>query len=607
MNAVLGGSTLSTDASTALVISSSSPDVAIRVSALRDVLKNAEGIKANGNESFVRETLLARLGEPDAEVASVVLAEENRSIVEQTLEAQEILGAVAPPIKSGDVAYLSVVLPYLTGSFVSSHSQLADQVVKTIFWPRLLSTKANSKENAATFSALKGSTLEKTHDWLKNISSASSSTGAEANSKVVDTIARNLAALPSEQLDEAIAFLLLQLAQPEPSHLSLLVALRFAGKVEKSRRVEFALSVLAALQVEEQGLESVAGSQAEQLFDAAGSLDASILQNLFVHPTVVKTSRQLRAATIIGVLQAVTPVQQASWQWLSTAISEDQAVVDNRNLCTLVYRISHTSSSTAGSAALAASLLSTLFTSLVADDVLAFLASVFSSHDVATELRLSALKECVVFIDVLSTANDKKVIDWQVVVPSVIAALGDAEKRVRVEGIKVLEKIRDVAVAKEGSKIGSVYGRDKFYGSTSCEFASFSANHCADKLTTSHLLRSFAQIPRDSRPPRLPHEDPRLSQRDHPLPGSSLDPPLLDARLFRQPFEEEEEFAFVQGFDLPPRSHRSLEVTLGSRQATQRARRRQRERKGQRRCAACRRSDFDGRSRPTRFRRYCNG
>ncbi|GAA5903331.1 snoRNA-binding rRNA-processing protein UTP10 [Sporobolomyces salmoneus] len=468
MNAVLGGSTLSTDASTALVISSASPDVAIRVSALKDVLKNAEDIKANGNGSFLRETLLARLSEPDQEVAAVVLAQGNRSILEETLEAQELLQAVETPIKTGDAAYLKTVLPFLTGSFVSSHSHLADQIVKTILWPRLLSTKADSKINAVIFAALEGSILEKTHPWLKNVGSAQASEGVEQNSKVVDTIARNLAALPSQQLDEAIAFLLLEVAQPEPSWLSLLVSIAFAGKVEKARRVEFASSVLAAFRVDQGGLDILSGAQADKLFDeATGFIDASLLQNIFVHPTVAKTSRQLCAATVVGVIQAVHPVQHASWNWLSTTLdAKDQQVVAYRTLCTLIYRIAHTNSSTPGSAALATSLLSTLFTSLVADDVLAFLASLFTSSEVAIELRLSALKDSAVFIDVLSSASEKKAIDWQVVVPSVISALGDGEKKIRVEGLKVLEKIRDVAVAKEGTKTGSVYGRDKFYGSS---------------------------------------------------------------------------------------------------------------------------------------------
>lgn len=573
MNAVLGGTTLSADASTALVISSSSPDVAIRVSALKDVFKNADEIKANGNESFIRETLLARLGEPDQEVASVVFAKETRSVLEETLEAQEILEALKSPVEIGDVAYLSVVLPYLAGPFVSSHAGLADQVVKTIMWPRLLSSKADSKANAVTFDALRGSALEKTHAWLKNASLARSNDGVKTNSHVVDTIARNLAALPSKELDDAIAFLLVEIAQPEPSLLSLLVAGRFAAKVEKSRRVDFATSVLAAVQVEQRGLDSLAGAQADKLFDESGSLDATLLQNIYVHPTVAKTSRQVRAAAVVDAVRAVHPVQEACWNWLSAVDEKDQTVLAYRTLCTTVYRIAHTNSSTQGSAALATSLLSTLFTSLVADDVLAFLASIFTSADVAVELRLSALRDSVVFIDVLSAANDKKAVDWQTVVPCVLAALGDAEKKIRVEGLKVLEKIRDVAVAKQGSKTGSVYGRDRFYGSSSCQ--SLSRSKRSRDVLTPPASDSFAQVPRGFRPPRLPHQGSRVSQRDYPFSLAPRGPPCVDARLVRQSVQEEEGLALVQGFDFPPRPRRGVEVALGSRQAAPRPRGRQ--------------------------------
>ncbi|GAA6060808.1 hypothetical protein JCM10212_000581 [Sporobolomyces blumeae] len=467
MNAVLGGSTLSTDASAALAVSSASPDVAIRVSALKDVLKNAEEIKANGNESFIRETLLARLGESDVDVASVVFSQASQPIVETALTAEEILDAVSAPIRDGAVAYLSVVLPYLTGHFVTSHARLADRIVKNVLWPRLLSSKAASKANAAVYAALAGSALEKTHPWLKNVGSIASGNGVEFNSKVVDTLARNFAALPSQQLDDAIAFLIDDLKQLQPSYLSLLVALRFASKVEKSRRVQFAHSVFSALDVEARTLDGLSGSNADKLFDDAGNLDPALQQNLFVHPSVPRTARLVHAAVAVGVLAAVQPLKEAAWTWLAATPTDDPTLVAYRALCSLVYRVAHTKSTTEGSAALATSLLSTLFTSLVADDVLSFLAGIFTSTSSPVALRLPALRDSAVFIEVLAGANEKKAIDWQIVVPSLVVAVADGEKAVRIEGLKVLEKVRDVAVSKQALKTGSVYGRDKFYGETS--------------------------------------------------------------------------------------------------------------------------------------------
>ncbi|GAA5959351.1 hypothetical protein JCM21900_000701 [Sporobolomyces salmonicolor] len=467
MNAVLGGSSLSTDASSALVLSAASPDVAIRVSALKDVLKNANEIKANGNEGFVRDTLIARLSETDSEVAGVVLAPEHRAILEQTLEAEEIVQALQTPISTGDVDYLSIVLPYLAGPFIATNPQLADKLVKTVFWPRLLATKSSAKATPAVYAALEGSALEKAHPWLKSVSAAWSSDAVETNDKAVDTLARNFAALMSEQVDDAIAFLLEELAAPEPSSLALLVALRFAGKVEKTRRVDFALAVLRALNVDQHGLNALAGAQPETYLDDAGSLDASLQKALAVHPIVAKTSRQLRAAVVVGVLKAVHPLKEASWTWLSASTADADSIIAYRSLCTLVYRLAHTNSTTAGSAALATALLSTLFTSLVADDVLAFFAALYSSTSTPLELRLSALRDSAVFVEVLSAASEKKAVDWQIVAPSVVVAIADGEKKVRVEALKVLEKIRDVAIAKEGVKVGSVYGREKFYGSMS--------------------------------------------------------------------------------------------------------------------------------------------
>ncbi|GAA5933796.1 hypothetical protein JCM3775_000286 [Rhodotorula graminis] len=485
MNAVLGGEALSSDhaAAAALVLSASAPDVAIRVSALRDVLENADAIVEQGNAGFVHDTLIARLAEAEKDVASVLFAKEHHAVLEAHVSPDEVLAAVVPAVASSHKEdYLAVVLPYLAGRFVQQHPSHANDVVEDVFWPRLLVAKADPRTRLAAFKALKGSELEKMHVWLKGVSAALphsvEDVSPAAADKVVEVVAKNMAGASSEAVDAAVAFLLAQVAsaQGEPLALALLVALRLAGKLEKSRRVQFVVAVVDVLKVQQMGLDGLVAASPEHaadLLDAGNSsVVATSVQNAaFAKPTADKTQQHLRAALLVGALKAVHPLKEASWTWLAPTPAPVE--VAYRDLCFAAYRLAHAHSASPASSALAASILETLFGALVTDDAVAFLASIYAAppSTVSVELRLAALRDAAAFVEVLAaaTASPKgKLVDWQVVVPSLIVALADGDKRVRAEGLRALDAVRLTLSAKSSSaaKVGVVHGRDKFYGPT---------------------------------------------------------------------------------------------------------------------------------------------
>ena len=485
MNAVLGGEALSTDhaGAAALVLSASAPDVAIRVSALRDVLENADAIVEQGNAGFVHDTLVARLAEAEKDVASVLFAKEHHAVLEAHVTPEEVLAAAVPAVAgSHKEDYLAVVLPYLAGRFVQQHPAHADAVVEGVFWPRLLVAKADPRTRLAAFNALKGSELEKTHVWLKGISAALphsvDDVSPAAADKVVEVVAKNMAGASSEAVDAAVAFLLAQVAsaQGEPLALALLVALRLAGKLEKSRRVQFVVAVVEALKVQQSGLDGLVAASPEHaadLLDATNSsaVATSVQNAAFAKPSADKTQQHLRAALLVGALKAVHPLKDASWTWLAPTPAPVE--VAYRELCFAAYRLAHAHSASPASNALAASILETLFGALVTDDALAFLASIYAAppSTVSVELRLAALRDAAAFVEVLAaaTASPKgKLVDWQVVVPSLVVALADGDKRVRAEALRALDAVRLTLSAQSGSaaKVGVVHGRDKFYGPT---------------------------------------------------------------------------------------------------------------------------------------------
>lgn len=470
MNGVLGGSS---DSTSALVLSASAPDVALRIQALGDIVEDADEMEAHGNGSFVRDTLVARLAESEHDIAQVLFGSGALSTLHKVLAGDKILAAMQPALQTSRDKYLAVALAYLAGPFVEQFPEQADAVVQQVFWPRLLVTKTDARKHVVAASALRGSSLEKTHAWFKGLSAAlvakQEDVTAETTDRIVEVIAKNLAAGSAAAIDSAIAFLFHRLAVKDK--LAAVTALRLASKMEKSRRVEFVSTVLRVLRVVDGGLDAVTAEDASfELVsdDNTGIMSPAVRQALYTRPADDKTERLLQGALVVGALKSVHPVKEAMWTWLSTAVPSDDAA-DYRALCRSVYTAAHTHSDSKGAQALSNGLLETLFGALVTEDAIAFLAAVYTDADVATELRLAALRDTAIFIDVLTAATAKpkgKLVDWQVAIPSLVAALADVgdDKRVRVEALKTLGVVRSAIKVGPAAKVGSVYGRDKFYG-----------------------------------------------------------------------------------------------------------------------------------------------
>ncbi|GAA5867626.1 hypothetical protein JCM8547_001319 [Rhodosporidiobolus lusitaniae] len=491
MNAVLlgGDASASSTASDALVLGAAAPDVALRVAALKEVLASSTTLVEAGNEGFLRDTLVARLAEPEPSVAEVLFSDkENREKLLSVLSAEEILDAVTPALQTGanKAEYLNLVLPFLSGPLVAANPSAASNVLKRVFWPRLLGTTFGGKTVVAStlsgWSALRGSELEKTHAWISGLGgvlpSEEDGVSVETNGKIVDLVAANLAAFSSEanELDEAEAFLLAQLEKKKDDVLAALVALRYASKAPSSRRVRFALSVSTALRVEQTGLDALVGDgKAEELVtDSTNEPAGGLQQAVFAKPGAAATGQKVRASVLVGVVRAVEASREAAWSWLAPSPLQEKGKEGEEQycrLCTLAYRLAHLhSGSSPAATSLSTQLLEALFSKLVTEDAVAFLAALFTtSSTVSLDLRLAALKDTAVFVEVLSavTAAPKgKLVDWQVVVPSLVVALADEEKKVRVEALRVLEQVRKSmqGVVTEGKKVGSVYGREAFYG-----------------------------------------------------------------------------------------------------------------------------------------------
>jgi U3 small nucleolar RNA-associated protein 10 len=115
---------------------------------------------------------------------------------------------------------------------------------------------------------------------------------------------------------------------------------------------------------------------------------------------------------------------------------------------------------------LSTNLLRVLFVNLK-DDALLFLAGIWSDSSNSSirreNLRLSALSHAKAFLIAHAQTRDK-IIDFQVIVPALLAALNSPERRVRSVALENLSLIQNMCGAKTRS---SVYAIDSVYGKNS--------------------------------------------------------------------------------------------------------------------------------------------
>ncbi|KAK4052295.1 snoRNA-binding rRNA-processing protein utp10 [Microbotryomycetes sp. JL221] len=489
LNTVVAGTVVAAEPST-MYLSSTSSDVLVRVQALEQVIASAEAL-TQGNPTFLRDTLVARLSEPVQDVVKVVLGDKGVATIHDVLSGQDIQAALLSNLRAKpSPVVLDVILPYLAGPFAQKYPELVGDIVEQVFWPRLLCARTRVQERMSVWKALQGSTIETQHAWIKGLGKPIKTEinnevdGVKLNDSIVDIIAKNIAALGSDELDVATTFLLdssrrtssnnqRQDSEDEVNNLaaqlritSLYVAIKLLSKLDKTARFKFGSALFNQLRDTHSSVDSLTGSQSEPVLDdQGGSVSAIIATSIYSKPSAFKTTRRLESSAIVASIATVQPLKGTNWKWLSFEnISDD--VVAYKQLAQAVYALAHTGT-TQGGRALATMLLKALFARLLLDDSLSFFASIYTSMAFVSELRAFALKDSATFVKTQNAVgSSKSAIDYQAVVPAVVVALQDKEKQVRIAALELLQSIQQSSVDSSSSP-KNIYGRDQIYGATS--------------------------------------------------------------------------------------------------------------------------------------------
>ncbi|KAK4048437.1 snoRNA-binding rRNA-processing protein utp10 [Microbotryomycetes sp. JL201] len=479
LNTVVGGKVVAGEPST-MFLSATSSDVAVRAKALQDIIASHESL-LEGNPTFLREILISRLSEPVLEVAQVILSQEAVAVVHEVLTEDQIFAALRSNLATQpSAAVLDVVLPYLAGPFVAKYPAFMGDVVKTVYWSRLLSGRTHAQERVAAFKALKGSIIDKQHGWIKGVGKAFTldidsdgvlQNGSATNDKVADTVAKNIAALAGEEQVEATSFVLDSLHTPVAGQISaeldltikltsLFVSVKLLAKLDKTARLGFAFALFNRIRGAHITVDSLTGAQPEGVLDEQGSLAPVVASAVFSKPSAFKTVRRVEAAALLASIATLQPLKGCNWKWLTIELSDETG--QYIQLAHSVYAFAHTGS-TPGGRALATLLLRALFTRMLLDDSLAFFASLYTSTTQPSELQIAALNDAKTFVRAQHLPEVAKPVDYQAVLPSVLVALQSSNKKMRNAALELLAVFESNAPP----NIKTVYGRDHFYGASS--------------------------------------------------------------------------------------------------------------------------------------------
>lgn len=183
--------------------------------------------------------------------------------------------------------------------------------------------------------------------------------------------------------------------------------------------------------------------------DVENPLSAKLLTAISAKPSAPRTVQRATVA-LFAAIAKTTQSNKGDATWLSHEQSDFK---------TFVGEVYTWANSDILPPALAKGLLRSLFMQL-GEETLLFLASVWTQRSASLAIRTAALKHAGAFVAAHKGQTDGT--DFQLVLPSLLIAFSDTEKKIREAGISVVKAISAVNTGSE-----NVYALDSVYGSKS--------------------------------------------------------------------------------------------------------------------------------------------
>ena len=241
--------------------------------------------------------------------------------------------------------------------------------------------------------------------------------------------------------DALQAFIVSQLAADIPASRLLAHVVVAQLLADKSSDVRLANQVLQQLRA------LLDGGPIGEFDDCDTAVSAKLLSMIASKPKASRTTQRATLALFSAMIKVIRPAQSTIW------LSDD--VSSFKRYASQVYLWAN---SDILPAQLARGLLQSLFLQLGSETLL-FLASIWTDLGNSAGLRLAALKHASSFVTAHKGHNG---VDFQLVLPSILIALSDSQRKVRVGGVALLRGI--ISLSGSGDE---VYALDTIYGAKS--------------------------------------------------------------------------------------------------------------------------------------------
>ena len=455
----------SEDGVSTLFLSVNAADNSTRNLALSNIFEQIESgklpVDEESSKDFITETLIARLQDDSPTINSTLYSKPD--IILNNVKPDLIIDAISSAVKiyNLDLSILMGHVEFLMSKFIKRYPDYISKV-ESIVWSHLLITSktlevskniwniiSKAKVNVGAFKGV-------AKDVINQIEKKEYS---KANLSIAKQIANNFV---SAENDSFLIKSINPISQVNSRLLALLVShflLSTLSRKDENRKVLIAASIFE--NTESNTLENM------NIKDFNSFVLEHVAEAIFNKPTSDTTIHSAVGTTILKATDNLSISENINW------LDEDSTEFQiERKFALSVYKLANAPYALTQ---LATTLLRSVFKAL-RDNSLAFLASIWVNNDMEDYMRNAALRHAEAFFKVSATDNSK--FDYQTIVPSLLIALQDVSKDVRIAAVNCLKILSNSTVS--GSP--QIFAFDSIYGKNSKQIQYLSTNDMKDYL-----------------------------------------------------------------------------------------------------------------------------
>lgn len=467
-----------------LWLSIHSAEASQRSLAVKQLFKDIREGRALPQDTMVREALHARIQDSSVDVLQVLYSQPTALL--DAFDESDLLTFVVESLDEDSISVerFDLHLSFLLNAYLDRYTGAQESVAQRAVWPYLLHSPARDALASTTLKLVSQSKQVK--GLLRSIASAGieSKASAQANDIIAQTVASYVASLLEDDRKSWSDFLR-SVAQSSTQDsrstskamsrdLALLSLVHLTGELEGDRLVSLADETLQSVVLPP--LAATGALTAEQskqlsLLGLQETLKASPhVKQLDTFHKGAGTEQSSRLLVYFLLIQLVRCAEIPAFDTFLTSQVQSE-VTHAKNLLGSLYSVINSSP-------LPSSLPKLLLQILlvkISDSSLPFFASVWTntSTSYSASVRLAAVRHADAYLHAQAqAAAQQEPKDFQVVVPSLLVALTDAEAAIRMAAVSCLERIHQIckragesakALKKKGKEL-DIFGYESFHG-----------------------------------------------------------------------------------------------------------------------------------------------